>query len=208
MENLLSALDIRPSGGQWSFLVQLGPLERPMSDEDFFAFCQSNPSLRIERSSNGEIIIMPPSGGETGNFNVRASTRLCNWAEADRTGVPFDSSTGFVLPNHAERSPDLAWVKRVRWEALSPEERKRFPPLCPDFVGEIRSPSDRLSELQDKMQEYIDNGAELGWLIDPVERNVYVYRPGAQVVCLHDPETVSGDSVLSGFTLNLRELFS
>ena len=189
-------------------MADLGPLHIPMTDEEFFAFCQLNPGLRIERTRNGEVIIMPLAGGESGRLNMKVSARLCVWAEADGTGVPFDSSTGFVLPNHAERSPDLAWVRRARWEALTQEERKRFPPLCPDFVGEIRSPSDRLPGLQEKMQEYLDNGAELGWLIDPIERKVYVYRPGAQLVCLNDPETISGDPVLPGFTLNVRELFS
>jgi len=130
------------------------------------------------------------------------------WAKADGTGIAFSSSTGFVLPNGAERSPDLAWVRRARWEALSQDERERFPPLCPDFVGEIRSRSDRLSRLQEKMQEYIDNGARLGWLLDPLERKVHVYRPGEPVVCLDDPETISGDPVLPGFTLHVQQLFA
>jgi len=130
------------------------------------------------------------------------------WAKADGTGIAFSSSTGFVLPNGAERSPDLAWVRRARWEALSQDERERFPPLCPDFVGEIRSRSDWLSRLQEKVQEYIDNGARLGWLLDPLERKVHVYRPGEPVVCLDDPETISGDPVLPGFTLHVRQLFA
>ena len=189
-------------------VLHLGPPERPMSDEEFFAFCQLNRKLRIERTSDGEVIVMTPSGGESGRINAKASARLCDWAESDGTGVSFDSSTGFFLPNGAERSPDLAWVRRARWEALTQDERERFPPLCPDFVGEIRSRSDRLATLQEKMQEYIDNGAELGWLIDPIERKVYVYRPGTPGVCLDDPDTVSGDPVLPGFTLHVRELLS
>jgi Uma2 family endonuclease len=207
MANVLYALDIRPSD-QCSLIVHLGPLERPMTDEEFFAFCQLNRKLRIERTSDGEVVIMPPSGGESGRLNLRASARLCDWAKADGTGVAFDSSTGFVLPNGAERSPDLAWVRRARWEALTQDERERFPPLCPNFVGEIRSRTDRLTVLQEKMQEYVDNGAELGWLIDPVERKVYVYRPGMPAVCLDDPDTVSADPVLPGFTLNVRQLLS
>ena len=179
-----------------------------MTDEEFFAFCQLNRKLRIERTADGEVVIMPPSGGEFGRLNLEAGAYLFNWAKADGTGVPFDSSTGFVLPNGAERSPDLAWVRRARWEALTQDERERFPPLCPDFVGEIRSRTDRLATLQEKMQEYIDNGAELGWLIDPIERKVYVYRPGTPGVCLDDPDTVSGDPVLPGFTLHVRELLS
>jgi len=130
------------------------------------------------------------------------------WAKADGTGIAFSSSTGFVLPNGAERSPDLAWVRRARWEALSQDERERFPPLCPDFVGEICSRSDWLSRLQEKVQEYIDNGARLGWLLDPLERKVHVYRPGEPVVCLDDPETISGDPVLPGFTLHVQQLFA
>jgi Uma2 family endonuclease len=179
-----------------------------MTEEEFFAFCQLNRKLRIERTRHGEVVIMPPSGGESGRRELEAGGCLFNWAKADGTGLPFGSSTGFVLPNGAERSPDLAWVRRARWEALTHDQRERFPPLCPDFVGEIRSRTDRLPALQEKMQEYMDNGAELGWLIDPVDRKVYVYRPGTPVVCLDNPETVSGDPVLPGFTLNVRELFS
>jgi Uma2 family endonuclease len=179
-----------------------------MTEEDFFAFCQANLNLRIERTCNGEVIIMPPEGGESGRCGMDAGGSLWQWAKADGTGVAFGSSTGFTLPNGAVRSPDFAWVRRARWDTLTQEERRRFPPLCPDFVGEIRSPSDRLPDLQEKMLEYMDNGAELGWLIDPIERNVYVYRRGTQVVCLHDPEAVSADPVLPGFTLDLRELFA
>jgi Uma2 family endonuclease len=186
-------------------MASVGPL--PLNDEEFFEFCQLNPGLHIERTSNGEVVIMPPHGGESGKQGMEAGGSLWQWAKTDGTGIVFGSSTGFTLPNGAVRSPDLAWVRRARWEALTKEERKRFPPLCPDFVGEIRSPSDRIAGLQEKMQEYIDNGAELGWLIDPIERKVYVYRPGTQVVCLNDPETISGEPVLPGFTLNVRELF-
>ena len=139
---------------------------------------------------------------------MSCGTSLLHWAEGDGTGIPFSAATGVVLPNGAERSPDLAWVSRARWEALTQDERERFPPLCPDFVGEIRSRTDRLAVLQEKMQEYLANGAKLGWLLDPVERKVYVYRPGEEVVRLDDPETVSGDPVLRGFTLNVRQLFS
>ena len=179
-----------------------------MTEEEFFGFCQFNRKLRIERTSEGEVIVMPPAGGETGRRNAKASARLTDWAEADGTGVAFDSSTGFVLPNGAERSPDLAWVRRDRWDALTQDQRERFPPLCPDFVGEIRSRSDRLATLQAKMREYVDHGAELGWLIDPLERKVYVYRPGEPVVCLDDPDSMSGDPVLPGFTLDVRQLFA
>ena len=207
MASMLHALDIQPTDYR-PLVVQLGPLQRAMTEDEFFAFCQANPELRIERTSDGEIIIMPPTGGESGRRNALAIARLTDWAMTDGTGVAFDSSTGFVLPNGAERSPDLAWVRRERWEALTQAERERFPPLCPDFVGEIRSPADRLPVLHAKLREYINNGARLGWLIDPVERKVYVYRPGEAVICLDDPEHVSGDPVLPGFTLDVRQLFS
>jgi len=207
MTSVLHGFDIRPTD-RFSFFVRLGPLERPMTEGEFFEFCQLNPKLRIERTRDGEVIITPPAGGESGRVNAKASARLCDWAETDGSGVPFDSSTGFILPNGAERSPDLAWVRRARWDALTQEERERFPPLCPDFVGEIRSRTDRLTTLQEKMQEYVDNGAELGWLLDPIERKVYVYRRDAPVVCLDDPETVSGEPVLPGFTLNVRQLLA
>lgn len=207
MASVVQALDIRPSDG-WSLLVHLGPLERPMTDEEFFAFCQLNPKLRIERTSEGEVIIMPPAGGESGRRELEGSGSLLQWAKKDGSGVAFSPSTGFLLPNGAERSPDMAWVRRERWEALTQDERERFPPLCPDFVAEIRSRTDRLRALKEKMEEYLANGAQLGWLLDPVERKVYVYRPGADAVCLDDPETVCGDPVLPGFTLDVRGLFS
>lgn len=207
MANVLHLLDIRPTDWR-SLIVELGPLQRPITEEEFFAFCQANRKLRIERTRTGEVIIMTPAGGESGRRNLKASARLCHWAESDGTGVAFDSSTGFLLPNGAVRSPDLAWVSRARWDALSQDQREQFPPLCPDFVGEIRSPTDRLGALEEKMQEYIENGAKLGWLLDPVEKKVCVYRPGEPVACLDDPETVSADPVLPGFTLNVREVFA
>jgi Uma2 family endonuclease len=128
--------------------------------------------------------------------------------ETNGTGVGFDSSTGFTLPNGAKRSPDLAWVKRERWEALSVEQRRQFPPLCPDFVVELRSPSDALATVQAKLQEYLDNGAHLGWLIDPREKKVYIYRPQTPVACVDDPQTVSGEPVLPGFVLELKRVWN
>ncbi|NUQ61098.1 MAG: Uma2 family endonuclease [Pirellulales bacterium] len=192
----------------WPMVLHLGPLGRSVTDDEFFQFCQLNRELHIERTSEGEIVVMPPSGGESGRRELRIGAALHQWAEADGTGVPFGSSTGFVLPNGAERSPDAAWVKRERWDALTPEERERFPPLCPDFVVEIRSRTDRIPVLQEKMREYIANGADLGWLIDPAKRRVYIYRPGAAVVRLDNPESVSGDPRLAGFSLDLRRIFT
>jgi Uma2 family endonuclease len=190
------------------FILHFGPVLRRLSDEDFFEFCQANRDWRIERTSNGDIIIMPPTGGETGERNFNLIGVFYAWVKSDSTGKGFDSSTGFTLPNGAARSPDLAWVKLSRWNALDEKEREKFPPLCPDFVVELRSPSDALAHLQEKMREYIDNGAQLGWLIDPGERKVYVYQPQAQVECLDNPATVSGEPLLRGFTLDVRELWN
>jgi Uma2 family endonuclease len=174
-----------------------------MSDEQFFELCHLNRDLRLERTSQGDLVIMPPTGGETGRTNFKLTQVFGNWVDADGTGVGFDSSTGFTLPNGAKRSPDLAWVTRERWEALTPQQRRQFPPLCPDFVLELRSPSDALETVQAKMQEYLDNGAQLGWLIDPIEKKVYIYRPQAPVECLDDPQRIFGDPVLPGFVLEL-----
>jgi Uma2 family endonuclease len=172
-----------------------------MSDEQFFELCQLNRDLRLERTSQGDLVIMPPTGGETGRTNFKLTQVFGNWVDVDGTGVGFDSSTGFTLPNGAKRSPDLAWVKRERWEALTAEQRRQFPPLCPDFVLELRSPSDALVTVQAKMQEYLDNGAQLGWLIDPLDQKVYIYRPQAPVECLDNPQAISGEPVLPGFVL-------
>ena len=188
-------------------ILHLGPILQKVSDQEFFEFCQLNPDWRIERTSEGELVVMPPTGGRTGRRNFTLVGAFGVWVEADGTGIGFDSSTGFTLPNGAKRSPDLAWVKRARWEALTAEEQEEFPPLCPDFVVELRSRSDTLGTLQEKMEEYIANGAQLGWLIDPREKKVYVYRPHTEVCCLDDPETVSGEPVLPGFALHVRKLW-
>src|SRR5215475_5417934 len=160
-----------------------------MSDEQFFELCQLNRDLRLERTSQGDLVIMPPTGGETGRTNFELTVLFGHWVHVDGTGVGFDSSTGFTLPNGAKRSPDLAWVKRERWEALTAEQRRQFPPLCPDFVLELRSPSDALATVQAKMQEYLDSGAQLGWLIDPIEKKVYIYRPQTPLAWLDNPQT-------------------
>ena len=150
---------------------------------------------------------MPPTGSETGRRNSTLTQRLANWAETDGTGIVFDSSTLFTLPNGAKRSPDVSWVKKERWGVLTREQREGFAPLCPDFVVELRSRTDRLLDLQDKLQEYINNGARLGWLIDPLDKRVYVYRPGQLVETLDDPATLSGGLVLPGFVLQVQELW-
>jgi Uma2 family endonuclease len=189
------------------FVLRLPAVWRRTDDREFFDLCQLNPDLRIERTAAGDIIIMPPAGGNTGKREFTLSLRFGNWAEADGTGISFSPSTGFTLPNGAKRSPDVAWVRRAQWDALTEEEREKFPPLCPDFVVELRSRSDSLTTLQAKMEEYIANGAQLGWLIDPVDRKVYVYRPSAAVDCLEDPRQIAGDPVLPGFVLDLREIW-
>ncbi|CAC5341042.1 MULTISPECIES: Uma2 family endonuclease [Planktothrix] len=174
-----------------------------MTDEQFFQLCQNNRELRFERNANGELIIMPPTGGETGNRNGRLNQQLFNWTDADGTGIAFDSSTCFKLPNGADRSPDASWIKLERWDALTDEEKQKFPPICPDFVIELLSPSDSLKTTQEKMREYIDNGVHLGILINRKSRQVEIYRPGKEVEFLDSPATVSGEDVLKGFVLNL-----
>ena len=174
-----------------------------MTDDQFFKLCQNNRELRFERNANGELIIMPPTGGETGNRNGRLNQQLFNWTDADGTGIAFDSSTCFKLPNGADRSPDASWIKLERWDALTDEEKQKFPPICPDFVIELLSPSDSLKTTQEKMGEYIDNGVRLGILINRKSRQVEIYRPGKEVEVLDSPATVSGEDILKGFVLNL-----
>lgn len=188
-------------------VLHFSPFLKKLTEDEFFEFCQLNKELRIELTSEGDLIVMPPTGGKTGRRNVRLTIKLGNWVEKDGTGQPFDSSTVFTLPNGAKRSPDFSWVRNERWESLTEKEQEQFPPLCPDFVVELRSRTDSLQNLQRKMEEYVANGAQLGWLIDPFERKVYVYRPGAEVEVLEDPETVSGEPLLRGFTLDVRALW-
>ncbi|NOT53080.1 MAG: Uma2 family endonuclease [Deltaproteobacteria bacterium] len=178
-----------------------------MNDELFFDFCQANREWRIERDAQGEILLMPPTGGTTSHGNALLTASLMTWALNDGTGVAFDSSGGFDLPNGAMRSPDASWVKRARLTALSPPQKKRFLPLCPDFVIELRSPSDHLATLRDKMQEYIDNGALLGWLLDVPSRQVFVYRPGKAVERMENPATISGEPELPGFVLDVTKIW-
>lgn len=178
------------------------------NDEELFEFCARNPELRIERTAEGDLIVMTPAGGLSSHRNFEIVLALGEWAAMDGTGVGFDSSAGFVLPNGAMRAPDAAWVLRSRLDPLPPEAKERFLPLCPDFVVELRSPSDRLSDLQAKMAEYRDNGARLGWLIDPQERRVHVYRPGLPAEVLDDPTEVSGDPELPELVLDLGPIWA
>jgi Uma2 family endonuclease len=180
-----------------------------VTQAQFEALVVANRDLRLERTATGELIVNPPTGGESGQRNFSITGQLARWYEEhEDLGEGFDSSTGFRLPNGADRSPDAAWVSRDRWEALTPQQRKGFVPLCPDFVVELRSESDSLPKLQAKMGEYIDNGAKLGWLIDPQNRQVEIYRADREVEVLENPTELSGEDVLPGFLLNLRRVWT
>ncbi|MBE9106118.1 Uma2 family endonuclease [Nostoc cf. edaphicum LEGE 07299] len=189
-------------------LVLQIPSSMQMTDEQFFEFCQMNRDLRIERNKFGELVIMPPTGSETGNREVNISGQLWVWSEQDGTGITFSSSTGFKLSTGAERSPDASWIKLERWNSLSPKQQEKFAPICPDFVVELKSSSDNLQTLKEKMEEYMNEpGIQLGWLIDRKQRKVYIYRPGLLEECLDNPASVSGESVLPGFILNMSKVW-
>jgi len=180
-----------------------------VTQEQFEALAVANRDLRLERTAEGELIVNPPTGGESGKRNLSITTQLGVWFEThENLGEAFDSSTGFRLPNGAERSPDASWVKRERWDALTPQQREGFVPLCPDFVIELRSKTDSLAKLQAKMREYRDNGAKLGWLIDPSTRQAEIYRLGKDVEVLANPIELLGEDVLPGFVLKLSRVWS
>jgi Uma2 family endonuclease len=181
--------------------------ETPMSDDELMRFCAANDFLRVERDANGEILVMTPSGSKTSSMNSRITRLLDEWAEIDGRGVSFDSNGGFSLPDSSMRAADAAWVKRERWEALSARDQARFAPLCPDFVIELRSQSDKLSELQSKMEQWIVNGAQLAWLIDPIEQTVTIYRPGQQPELHHHPSSVQGTGPVPGFELVMTRIW-
>ena len=189
-----------------ALVLHLGPATR-LSDDQFFDLCQQNRDLRFEQSATGDIIIMSPAGGEASAGNAELTIQLGMWSKRDGTGVAFDSSAGFRLPNGATRSPDAAWVLKSRLARLNRGQKRGFIPLCPDFVAELRSPTDSLAVLQTKLEEYLANGARLGWLLDPEARTVYVYRPGQPVQRLDGPAQVSGDPVLPGFVLDLQPIW-
>jgi len=179
----------------------------PMTEEQFYEFCLANRDLRIERNSSGEVIVMPPAFSDTGNRNFNIAVQLGSWAERDGTGLGFDSSAGFTLPNGATRSPDAAWIKLVRWNQLTEKQKASFAPICPDFVIELRSASDTISSLQTKMAEYLANGTILGWLIDRKNRQAYIYRPDQEPVILNDPQRVNGNPELPGFELVMAKIW-
>ena len=178
-----------------------------VTPEQFEQLCIEYDELRLELTSTGELIVMPGTGSKTGMRNANLTSQLFVWATKDGGGFCFDSSTVFALPNNARRSPDASWVRRERWDSLSERQQNSFAPVCPDFVAELRSESDSLASLQRKMLEYIANGASLGWLIDPLKRRVYVYRPNEELLLLENPEVVSGDSLLPGFVLKMERLW-
>jgi Uma2 family endonuclease len=186
------------------------PLELTLelTDEQFFQLCIDNRDLRFERTASGGLIIMPPTGSETGNFNIDLSYQLQSWSRQNKhLGIAFDSSTGFKLPDGSDISPDAAWVRRDRWDALTAEEKKKFAPICPDFVVELRSTTDSLEKLRAKMKVYVKNGARLGWLLDRKNRKVEISRQGREVEILDEPATLSGEDVLPGFVLDLTDIF-
>ncbi|MEO1760730.1 MAG: Uma2 family endonuclease [Cyanobacteria bacterium J06629_18] len=178
-----------------------------MTDEQLFDFCQLNKDFHIERKATGEIVINFLTDSENSQRNFELIGQLGIWTKQDGTGIGFGSSGGFTLPNGAVRSPDAAWIKKVYWKAIPQDKRKKFAPICPEFVVELRSESDSLKVLQDKMVEYINNGTKLGWLIDRKERKVYIYRSDNRVEELDNPSTLSGEDVLSGFVLDLSSIW-
>ncbi|AVH72536.1 Uma2 family endonuclease [Nostoc sp. 'Lobaria pulmonaria (5183) cyanobiont'] len=179
-----------------------------LTREQFYQLCEENPDLQLERNAQGELVIMPPTGGETGRSNVNLILQLASWNEQKLLGEVFDSSTGFTLPSGADRSPDVSWVEKSRWDNLTKEQKEKFIPLCPDFAIEIMSPSDNLKKVQEKkMHDYMSNGCRLGWLINLKKQEVEIYRPEQDVEVLKSPQTISGESVLPGFVLNLKKIW-
>jgi Uma2 family endonuclease len=198
MQILVEELE-RPMAIQW---------ERGMTDDEYFQFCADNPDLRIERSPEGDILIMPPAGGESSFRNSELTAELRNWTRKDGRGRAFDSSVEYFLPSGAAYSPDASWVLRSRLDKLTRDEKRKFPRLCPDFVVELMSPSDRLSKAKVKMREWIENGAQLGWLLDPDRRTAYIYRPGREPEQLVNPERLTGDGPVTGFVLELPDIWA
>ena len=178
-----------------------------ISDEQFFQLCIRNSDIKFERNASGEIIIMPPTGGETGRRNSDLVVQLGIWNKQAKLGQVFDSSTGYKLPNKANRSPDVSWIKQERWDSLTSEQREKFIPLAPDFALELMSPSDTLLNVRAKMREYLDNGVKLGWLINPEAKQAEIYRLGQDIDLLLSPQSISGEDILPGFILDLTDIF-
>ncbi|AOX04042.1 MAG: Uma2 family endonuclease [Moorea sp. SIO4G2] len=184
-------------------LILNNPQSTPITNEQFYQLCAANRDLKLERTAKGGLSIMPPTGGETSKRNSDINFELNLWNRQTQLGITFDSSGGFTLPNGANFSPDAAWIPLAKWESLTAEQKIKFLPLSPDFIIELRSPSDSLKLLQNKMQEYIDNGSRLGWLINPKNRQVEIYRQGKEKDILDNPKTLSGEDVLPGFVLTI-----
>jgi Uma2 family endonuclease len=199
-----------PTNPQETFLLELPKtIGLHVTQEQFLALSAANRDLKLERNAKGELIVNPPTGWETGRFNSSISGELYLWwRNSGETGLVFDSSTGFILPNGATRSPDASWVSQQRWDALTPEEKGTFANICPDFVVELRSSSDRIEPLQVKMREYMDSGSRLGWLLNPQNRQVEIYRWRKPVEVLENPAELSGEEVLPGFVLKLRRVWN
>lgn len=178
-----------------------------ISDEQFYQLCTQNPETQFERNCEGEILIMPPTGGETGKRNANLIVQLAIWNQQAKLGEVFDSSTGYKLPNGANRSPDVSWIQQERWDSLTSKQKEKFIPLAPDFVLELMSPTDYLVNTQAKMQEYLDNKVKLGWLINPQAKQVEIYRLGQEAKLLDSPQSISGEDILPGFMLNLAGIF-
>ncbi|MBE9070009.1 Uma2 family endonuclease [Leptolyngbya cf. ectocarpi LEGE 11479] len=189
-----------------TFTVDFGALTT-LSDQQFYELCRAHPDVKFERTPGGYLLLMPPTGGETGNRNIEIGADFVIWNRQSKLGVLFDSSTCFRLPGGGDRSPDIAWVKQERWEALSPADRERFPPIAPDFVLELMSPSDTLRETQAKMEEYMGSGVRLGWLINRKQRRVWIYRPEIDSQLLENPVTLSGEATLPGFSLDMAAVW-
>lgn len=202
-----SQIEVRTSGSLEAIRLRVPDGVNLASDEGLLRFSQDNPELHVERTPEGEIIVMAPAGGESSRRNAELVADLVLWARLDGTGIVYDSSVGFVLPDGSLRSPDAAWVRRARLAELTPEQKERFLPLCPDFVVELRSPTDALVTLQAKMEEYRTNGARLGWLLDPTTRQAHLYRPDQPAEILDDPTALSGEEILPGFTLDLTRFW-
>ncbi|KAM3098315.1 Uma2 family endonuclease [Phormidesmis sp. 146-35] len=189
-----------------AYTINFDPIVR-LTDDQFYQLCRANPDIKFERNPKGELLIMPPTGGETGRGNAKLTSRFVVWNEQTDLGEVFDSSTCFRLPNGASRSPDVAWICRDRWDTLTPDQKEKFPPIAPDFVLELLSQTDSLKETQAKMQEYMAGGVKLGWLIDPKSQRVEIYRPDQDPEILESPATLSGETVLIGFSLDLKTIW-
>lgn len=202
LENLWASINW--PAGLGTLILQPDAVHERFTEEEYEQFCAQHPELRTEMNSEGEMIIQLPVVAKGANRNFLLTVRFGAWAETDNTGVGFDSSGGFTLPNGAKRAPDVSWMRRERWAVLTPEQQNTFAHLCPDFVVELRSKSDRLNPLKAKMEEYLTCGAQLGWLIDPLKKQVHIYRPAAPVEILDQPAEISGQPLLPGFVLKLE----